>query len=56
MTRKAVDDHIVPKLKTLRNEINSLNMSKIKLIKHEYKCLLRFFMMSRCIGLMLWSQ
>lgn len=32
MTRKAVDDHIVPKFKTLRNEINSLNMSKINLL------------------------
>lgn len=32
MTRKAVDDHIVPKLRTLRNEINSLNMSKINLL------------------------
>lgn len=32
MTRKAVDDHIVPKLKTLRNKINSLNMSKINLL------------------------
>ena len=32
MTREAVDDHIVTKLKTLRNEINSLNMSKINLL------------------------
>lgn len=32
MTRKAVDDHMVPKLKTLRNEINLLNMSKINLL------------------------